>query len=105
MTCTRSLLSHPYPQEGLQALAFCPVTPRLATGDSYGTVRVWDFTTSQRVHELDRPAHIDHGVTELACTADGGLLAASSGVKGSSCGLWPEKPLSYRSCWMRVRAW
>src|SRR5262249_11061651 len=59
----------------VDALAFHPVEPVLATGDRDGTVRVWDLRTGKERY----PPRLDAGpVIEVAFTAQGRQVVSAS---------------------------
>lgn len=62
---------------GLTAVEFSPDSTRLATGGADGMARIWDVKTGQELISVQ--AHPDHrGVTSLAFSPDGRLLATTS---------------------------
>jgi serine/threonine protein kinase/WD40 repeat protein len=80
-----------HPGVGVTSVAASPEGNLVATGDSLGTVRIWDVATNRVLHE--RPARAPgsmHYVWSTSFSPDGKLLASSLGAyaeAGETC-LW-----------------
>ena len=78
------------PGGGVSALAFSVDGATLAAGYSSGLVRLWDMATGQERATLEAHGQLSGGITALAWSPDGTLLAIAD-MSESTVRLWDAK--------------